>query len=108
MAYTLEINIDEANTAANAMAATNSDLKAKLEEISGVINNMNDKWFSDTSAETVDKFNQVKNKQFGEYFDRVEGFVKFIRETVTTAFKKNEQSIRINKDNIQNERAQAR
>lgn len=108
MAYTLQINIEEANTAANAMAATNGDLKNKLEEIAGVMNSMNDKWFSDTSSETVEKFNQVKNKQFGEYFDRVDGFVKFIRETVTDAFKKNEQVIRINKDNIQNERAQAR
>ncbi len=107
MAITLEIDIQEANSAADFMAKTNNDLKSKLMEIAHEIESMDSKWSSDTSRETVDKFRQVKNKQFNEYFDRVEKFVSFVKVNVTETYKKGERTIRINKESIQNDKAQA-
>ena len=104
--YTLSINIEEAESAARNMSSTNENLKSKLEEISGVINNMQNVWDADTARGTTERFNQLKG-QFNAYYERVKKFADFVLNDVSTAYQTGEKTITVNTNNIQNERAKA-
>lgn len=104
--YTLSINIEDAESAARKMNNTNESLNDKLNQISGVINNMQNVWDADSARGTVERFNQLKG-QFNAYHERVKKFADFILNDVSTAYQTGEKTITVNTNNIQNERAKA-
>lgn len=93
--YTQGIQIEEANSVAGQMQQTNNNLDSKLNEILQIMNNMNVKWSSPASQDTITQFKNLKSS-FDQYKQKIDRYVSFIQKQVTEAYNAGEKSIQVN------------
>ena len=95
LSYTQGIQIEEANSVAGQMQQTNNNLDNKLNEIMQIMENINVKWSSPASQDTISQFKTLKGS-FDQYKEKINRYVSFIQKQVTEAYNAGEKVIQVN------------
>lgn len=84
--YNLSIDYQAIRDCANDMEDVNKKLREKLESISNEMKAVNteDVYFSTDAQDCLEKFNAMATKRIPQFYDVIEGYVKFLNTAVET------------------------
>lgn len=92
MAGQIRIDTDQVRTIAQTIETLNGQLKDELENAKSTITNLSTTWEGEAANATITGFTEFSTKYFKSYYDIIDNYVKFLRNTVAQGYDTTETS----------------
>lgn len=86
MAGQIKVNTDQVAQIANTIEGLNKKLDEQLKNSQSTIKNLTNTWEGEAAQSTVSSFDSFAAKYFQNYYDIIDGYVKFLRTNVDAGY----------------------
>jgi WXG100 family type VII secretion target len=92
MAGQIKVNTDQVAQIASDIEGLNNKLREQLQSTQTTIKNLSSTWEGEASSATISSFEEFASKYFQNYYDIIDGYVKFLRTNVESGYFETETS----------------
>lgn len=90
MAGQIRIDTDQVNAVAQTIENLNGQLKEELNNAKSTIKGLSTSWEGEAANAVISSFDEFSDKYFQSYYDVIDNYVKFLRNTVVQGYETTE------------------